>query len=530
MHADRPQAVYGLLVLLVAVVFLLLRNGASHDGGVTVDVSDLSSTEAAIVDRVVRAVTAQQAAERTRINAYIDAAVAAAVAKQSSVANTGGAGGAGNTGGASSVDTAMLSRFADMERETERVATSVNAMQKSLDAAVNILDSVTSESVSSDAGDAASTKPAPTAEAAEAAAPAAAAAPSAATLATEARVNELIEVALMGGTRTAMDATMAASNDGDVAAAHPVWQQALLDSAATTARVVVDKATAKMEVALAHELTTALSAAERDGSARLPAVADVSDVDMQAWADALFQHQTAAAQRLIDASIAVFAADKTGLRDYAAGSAVVAHSPTYRERAAAGARGAASGLFATLSGVAGYYTPRPAAEALSADVSLGACWAMRGAHGFLVIELPTAVRPTHVSVEHVSPRVAADATTAPHRMRVAGVNAGDVVDDAAFQSAQGVYLGEVAYQLRGPQVQMFSLAAPADGDTYTHVRFDVLSNHGNDEYTCIYKIRVHSVTDDVASSTDSGSIKSSAADTLAAAGVMKGRGSAASRP
>lgn len=125
---------------------------------------------------------------------------------------------------------------------------------------------------------------------------------------------------------------------------------------------------------------------------------------------------------------------------------------------------------------------KPPSVALRPDNSLGHCWAFAGSRGFLTIALGVPVIPTHFSLEHVSESLQVDRSSAPRDFSVFG---------HGEMEEKPILLGQYEYALAREPVQTFAtqyvLTRPV-----RFVRLVVDSNHGRDNYTCIYRFRVHS--------------------------------------
>ena len=224
----------------------------------------------------------------------------------------------------------------------------------------------------------------------------------------------------------------------------------------------------------------------------------------------------------IQSALDLYHADSVGMIDYAlrsSGGKVVAHSPSHE-------------LLLPGSLILSYLSrniapTRPADEVLSAGVSVGECWPMNGASGQLLISLRQPVIVTAVTVEHADRRIVPDVTTAPREVSVLGVNDDQIQTarrevealspsvlrsiitaapsaavtrdghahptDAVQQPMTGVQLGRINYKMDAHAVQTFNLSNPL-ALAFRHVRIVVHNNHGNNNYTCIYRIRVHGKT------------------------------------
>lgn len=58
------------------------------------------------------------------------------------------------------------------------------------------------------------------------------------------------------------------------------------------------------------------------------------------------------------------------------------------------------------------------------------------------------------------------------------------------QPEEETFLGRFMYDCRGEQSQTFTLQDPTE-EVYSAVELHVLSNWGQEEYTCLYRFRVH---------------------------------------
>jgi hypothetical protein len=188
-----------------------------------------------------------------------------------------------------------------------------------------------------------------------------------------------------------------------------------------------------------------------------------------------------------------FTADRTGLPDFAlraAGAHVVPAltSPAYTPKGQLLPTGLLHRV--GLDGGVG-----PAEEALSHDTSIGSCFAFAGSAGALTVRLATPVVPARFTLEHVSKALCVNnCTSAPRKFRVWGRQRSPEQVAAGAAAAEGarVLLGEFEYDLHGDSAVQSFEAVPLAGDAFTPlVTLDVLSNYGNDDFTCVYRFRVH---------------------------------------
>ena len=122
--------------------------------------------------------------------------------------------------------------------------------------------------------------------------------------------------------------------------------------------------------------------------------------------------------------------------------------------------------------------------AIQPGVMPGECWAFKGSEGFLVIKLSMPMKPTRFSLEHIpktlSPNGKID--SAPKNFQVFGL---EVNKDSQPQE-----LGRYTYDQDGEPLQFF----PVENEIQRPlalVELRILDNHGHEEYTCLYRFRVH---------------------------------------
>ncbi|XP_068785547.1 SUN domain-containing protein 3-like isoform X2 [Struthio camelus] len=122
---------------------------------------------------------------------------------------------------------------------------------------------------------------------------------------------------------------------------------------------------------------------------------------------------------------------------------------------------------------------------LQPHTSPGQCWAFQGAEGQVVIRLPEHIWPRAVTVEHISKAVSpsGQVSSAPKAFAVSGVG-----EEAAAETLLGLFLFDVDKEA----VQTFRLEKQLPRP-FQYIKFQVQSNWGNPEYTCIYRVQVHGV-------------------------------------
>ena len=120
----------------------------------------------------------------------------------------------------------------------------------------------------------------------------------------------------------------------------------------------------------------------------------------------------------------------------------------------------------------------------------GECLALRGDRGHVDVRLREAVVVAAVTVEHVGADVAYDLSSAPKSFAVFGWNrTREPPEPARSHDFGGALRYELGASSRGA-AQTFAFDETR-ARAVDHVRFEVRSNYGNAEYTCLYRLRVH---------------------------------------
>uniref|UniRef100_A0A8C8RDR2 Sad1 and UNC84 domain containing 2 n=1 Tax=Pelusios castaneus TaxID=367368 RepID=A0A8C8RDR2_9SAUR len=182
---------------------------------------------------------------------------------------------------------------------------------------------------------------------------------------------------------------------------------------------------------------------------------------------------------IVNQALKRYSEDRIGMVDYAlesGGASVISTrcSETYEGKTA----------LLSLFGIPLWYHSQSPRVILQPDVNPGNCWAFRGSQGFAVIRLSSHIRPTAVTLEHVSKSLSPLGTipSAPKDFAVYGL------DEEGQQ--EGTLLGQFTYDQDKDPIQTFHLEGE-DLGTFQMVELRILSNWGHPEYTCIYRFRVH---------------------------------------
>ncbi|PSN46198.1 hypothetical protein C0J52_18531 [Blattella germanica] len=176
-------------------------------------------------------------------------------------------------------------------------------------------------------------------------------------------------------------------------------------------------------------------------------------------------------RKIVREAIQLYDADKTGLADYALSS--------LEARATADTVDVPSFFEDRLHSVQCIISP---------IVIPGECWAFEGSKGGAIIQLIGKVYITEVSLEHIPAIISptGEISNAPKEFSIRVI--GMVCDDE-----DGTLLGKFEYDIHGDRLQFFKVKDTTTA--YSHIEFRVHSNHGNSEYTCVYRIRVHGRSD-----------------------------------
>uniref|UniRef100_G1LDQ2 SUN domain-containing protein 3 n=1 Tax=Ailuropoda melanoleuca TaxID=9646 RepID=G1LDQ2_AILME len=121
---------------------------------------------------------------------------------------------------------------------------------------------------------------------------------------------------------------------------------------------------------------------------------------------------------------------------------------------------------------------------LQPDVHPGKCWAFPGSQGHALIKLARKIKPTAITMEHISEKVSpsGNISSAPKEFSVYGIS----------KQCEGeeIFLGQFVYNKTGSTVQTFKLQHDVS-ESLLCVKLKILSNWGHPKYTCLYRFRVH---------------------------------------
>lgn len=185
-------------------------------------------------------------------------------------------------------------------------------------------------------------------------------------------------------------------------------------------------------------------------------------------------------EQMVRNGIDLYDADKTNLADYAletSGATIVTTRCTksYLER----------NIQYSIDGILPvFYTSNSPRVVIQPTMTPGECWSFAGAEGVLVVQLSRTITPTSFTYEHIRKSLTPDShiDSAPKHFRVKSLR--DANDH------EGILLGEYDYDRDGQPLQQFLVQNPNPMPT-RFIELIVQSNHGELQYTCLYRFRVH---------------------------------------
>merc|ERR1712107_214890 len=184
---------------------------------------------------------------------------------------------------------------------------------------------------------------------------------------------------------------------------------------------------------------------------------------------------------IVKNSLIQYDADKTGMFDYAldtAGGSVISTrcTETYVQKTA----------MYSIFGIPIWYPSNNPRTVIQPGVQPGECWAFKGSTGFIVIQLSEAVKPIRFSMEHISRSMSPSGRidSAPRDFVVYGLR--------SEKDPEPYRLGHYTYDQNMDPLQYFEVMYPSK-ESFAFIELDINSNHGNLNYTCLYRFRVHGV-------------------------------------
>lgn len=122
-------------------------------------------------------------------------------------------------------------------------------------------------------------------------------------------------------------------------------------------------------------------------------------------------------------------------------------------------------------------------NALISDFTLGNCWSFAGSLGQLVIQLGKKIAASSFSIEHIAPESCFSVSSAPKQVQIFSM-------DSISAPAPPIFLAEIVFDPALGRAQNFASTIQPAPTEFLLVK--ILSNHGNRDFTCLYKFGVFS--------------------------------------
>ncbi|XP_039299840.1 uncharacterized protein LOC120348935 isoform X2 [Nilaparvata lugens] len=186
---------------------------------------------------------------------------------------------------------------------------------------------------------------------------------------------------------------------------------------------------------------------------------------------------------MIERALCLYDADKTGMVDYALESSGGHVLNTRCTESYNGDNGGHQTY--VLFGFALWRSSNSPRTLIQPGMHPGECWAFSGQLGYVVLQLSSTIIVTGFTLEHIPRSLAPHGRidSAPKDFSVWGLRDEDDKEET--------FLGRYRFQDNGTSLQTFK--ANAVEDPFRLVELKIESNHGNLEYTCLYRFRVHGV-------------------------------------
>ncbi|EEB05589.2 spindle pole body protein Sad1 [Schizosaccharomyces japonicus yFS275] len=123
--------------------------------------------------------------------------------------------------------------------------------------------------------------------------------------------------------------------------------------------------------------------------------------------------------------------------------------------------------------------------ALQSNNEVGMCWSFAGTFGQLGVSLSQPIYINAVSIHHVHPSIALDISSAPREMELWGQR-------YHFKKDRGYeLLTTFEYQPGDNFIQTYPISTDTSKPPFKNVVLKIKSNWMNNEFTCLYQLRVH---------------------------------------
>ncbi|XP_034189562.2 uncharacterized protein LOC117608476 [Osmia lignaria lignaria] len=188
-------------------------------------------------------------------------------------------------------------------------------------------------------------------------------------------------------------------------------------------------------------------------------------------------------REIVKEALRVYDADKTGRVDYAlesAGGQIISTRCTQKYDIK-------TRVFKLLALTLHHENNDPRTVIQGNPIQPGICWAFQGFPGYLLIKLRSAIFVTGFTFEHAAKTILpnGEMRSAPKKFNVWGFE--DENDPAP------VMFGDYEFAASDDSLQYFPVQNATIERPYEYVELRIQSNHGQLEYTCLYRFRVHGV-------------------------------------
>ncbi|OAV95964.1 hypothetical protein PTTG_03232 [Puccinia triticina 1-1 BBBD Race 1] len=126
----------------------------------------------------------------------------------------------------------------------------------------------------------------------------------------------------------------------------------------------------------------------------------------------------------------------------------------------------------------------PPVTALASDLSIGTCWPFHQTTGQIAIRLSRTIWVEGIIICHVLRSLAYDIQTAPKKFELWGL-------DRLRPNGEGSLLVEGTYSISSSENTQYFPVPQTKSKVYSEVLLKITSNHGNLDFTCIYRVQVH---------------------------------------
>lgn len=184
---------------------------------------------------------------------------------------------------------------------------------------------------------------------------------------------------------------------------------------------------------------------------------------------------------IVKEALKIYDADKTGRVDYAlesAGGQIVSTRCTQRYDIKTRA-------FKLLAFTLYHENNNPRTVIQGNPIQPGTCWAFQGFPGYLLIKLRSSIYITGFTLEHAPKSILpnGEMRSAPKKFNVWGF-----LDE---NDLEPVMFGDYEFAASDDSLQYFPVQNVTIDRSYEYVELRIHSNHGQLEYTCLYRFRVH---------------------------------------